>query len=240
LVTDADIQRFLRTTSFTGYQSVPLPLGHRVPGTDRGDSIDRVLREVAGRSVLDVGTYYGALLVEAARRGAKNVVGLEPDDERFSVARQIAELHGGRYEVRNIALSGLDSNEEYDVVVCLNVLHHLDDPIAGVRQLAASARERVVLEFCTVDDPRYLVRLRRPDGALRMIDRARAWLLSRGLRTLARRLPLMAVGNHHSHRCYFNPSAFSNLFVEHHGLFRRVEFEASPKSRHDVIAVCFR
>ena len=79
-----EVDRFLTTNTFSGYQSVPLPHGRRVPGKDRSKTADLVFREgVHDKRVLDVGAYYGAFTHEAVRRGAAHVVGLEPDQERY-------------------------------------------------------------------------------------------------------------------------------------------------------------
>src|SRR4051812_5301551 len=64
----------------SGYQRLVLPGGQVVPGVDRSDVADRVFpADLTGRSVLDVGCYYGYFLHEAARRGARRAVGVEPD-----------------------------------------------------------------------------------------------------------------------------------------------------------------
>ena len=42
LASPEEVEAFLRTTSFSGYQAVPLPHGLRVPGEDRMASVDAV------------------------------------------------------------------------------------------------------------------------------------------------------------------------------------------------------
>ena len=90
-----EVEEFLATTDFRGYQAMPLPYGLSVPGIDRRDRVDQVLQvDLAGKSVLDVGTNYGIVPCEATRRGAVRAVGLEPDPKLFPVAQRIAELNG--------------------------------------------------------------------------------------------------------------------------------------------------
>ncbi len=52
--------RFLKCTPFSGYQSVPLPFGLMIPGTDRQPTANQVFSGgIVGKTVLDVGTHYG-------------------------------------------------------------------------------------------------------------------------------------------------------------------------------------
>ncbi len=47
---------------------------------------------MTGKTVLDIGCRYGFFSFEAARRGAKSVVGLDFDTDALSKARKIAAL----------------------------------------------------------------------------------------------------------------------------------------------------
>jgi SAM-dependent methyltransferase len=236
-----EVEAFLRTTSFSGYQAVPLPHGHRVPGDERAASVELVYGEnIAGRTVLDVGTYYGRFLCEAKARGAARVVGIEADPERFSIADQISELHGRTYEVLEGRIEDVDLQERFDLVLVLNVLHHVADPVAVMRRAASLSRDLVVVEFPMADHHGYisdLLKRGRPTPRLR--DKAMARACSFGLRIAGRRLPLMAVGGDTYHRTfYFNPSAFQNLFMVHHPLFDEISFAASPDWPGRCLARC--
>jgi SAM-dependent methyltransferase len=236
----ADVEAFLRSTSFSGYQEVPLPHGLKVPGMDGRARIEQVFSfDLRGRSVLDVGTFYGVFAYEALQRGAVRAVGLEPDATRHAVAQRIAELHGNRWEVRPHPVESLAPDEKFDVVLFLNVLHHVSDPVGAMRRLAGACREIVVVEFCLPHDPAYLVRLidSAPTPARRAWWRARAQSLLLG--QITKRLPLMAIGNRAYDRTfYFSPKAFDNLFRLHLGLFDAIEFAPSVMSQHRVVAHC--
>jgi SAM-dependent methyltransferase len=235
-----EVEAFLTATRFSGYQGMPLPHGLRVPGKDRSADARVILQgRVSDKTVLDIGTNYGAFPAEAVRLGAAGAVGIEPDPERCAIARRIAELNGSRYEIRNGMLEDLDPGEQFDVVTVINVLHHVLDPIAAMRRLAEITRESMIVEFCLPDDPEYLSLLRHPERPATRLEQKRAQLRSRALRIVARGLPMMAVANLEYHRTfYFSPEAFANLFVVHHKLFREVTFDRSPESRRHVVAVC--
>ena len=238
--TREEVQEFLASTAFTGYQAVPLPHGLSLPGRDRRDRIEQALRvPLQGRSFLDVGTYYGIFPYEAIQRGAVRVVGLEPDPDRHAVASRIAELHGNAYEIRRGRVEDLPPGETFDVVTFTNVLHHVTDPVAAVRRLVEACNETLVIEFCLPDDPEYIVHLydRRP------VPKRWSWWIARArsltLRAVAGRLPLMAVGNYPHHRTfYFTPQAFENLFRVHLGFFESIDFEPSATGLRRVMAYC--
>lgn len=230
------VQRFLDTTTFSGYQSLPLPFGLRVPGRDLGKRADRILGDsVRGKSVLDIGTYYGYFPYEARRRGATRAAGIEMNRERYEIARQAAEFNGG-YE---ILLGDFMTQpcDTFDVVLLLNVLHHVTDPVQVMRRVTELCREQLIVEFCLPHDPIYIERHRKaspnmaPSGA-GTIGRRRARIRSALLKLASAGLPIMAIGDvPYSFTFYFTPEAFYNLFVVHHQLFARVEFERTVRSR---------
>lgn len=240
-VSHDEVDAFLDSTTFSGYQSVPLPGGRRVPGGDRTAIADVAFRDgVAGKSVLDVGTYYGFLPSEAMRRGATRAVGLEPDPERFQIARRIAELNGG-YEILNGRLEGVPDEERFDLVCLLNVLHHVTDPMAMLRAACSRCTGTLVAEFCLPHDPAYIeyVVAGADAAPVSLLQRAHARARSLALRVAGSGLPLMAVGNRAYHRvAYFSPHAFRNLMVVHLGLASDVEFARSPDHRHRMVAFC--
>jgi SAM-dependent methyltransferase len=238
IVSEADVDRFLAETRFSGYQTVPLPHGRRVPGQDRSRALDFFLSGIEGKTLLDIGTYYGMFPCEAIERGATRAVGIEPDSERYSIARRVAELNGSKYEIIQSGLEELPLEDRFDVVLFLNVLHHVDYPIQTVKRIADLSRDKVVVEFCLPWDPSYLEWLHRPVGN-RAIRRGMAIARAAVVALACKHLPMMAVGNREYHRTfYFSPAAFENLFVLQHRVFSSVVFFPSPNSRYRAVALC--
>jgi len=233
-----EVERFLASTEFSGYQAIPLPHGLKVPGRDRSRRAADLLGDrVRGKSMLDVGTYYGYFPYEAIERGATSAAGIEMDPERFAIARRIAELHGDRYRILQGRVEDQSFDQRFDVVLLLNVLHHVLDPVGILRQLAEICNETLVVEFCLADDPECLSRLgggERKPGA-RTLARLRSGLL----RLAAWKLPIMTVADIPYHRTfYFSREAFRNLFVVHHRLFDDVEFLPTKMKRRRTVALC--
>lgn len=235
-----EVEAFLAETKLSAYQGFPLPHGLQLPGVDRRERADQIFSQgVEGRSVLDVGTFYGIYAYEAMTRGAARAVGLEPDPQHHAIAKRISELHGNRWEIRQMPVEELDPVETFDVVLFLNVLHHVTDPVEVMRRLLAVCNETMVVEFCLPDDPEYLVRLIDPRDKPGRLSRWRAALWSRMLRPALRGIPAMAVGNWEYHRTfYFSPAAFDNLFRLHLGFFDEITFAPSVWGKRRVVAHC--
>jgi SAM-dependent methyltransferase len=235
-----EVDHFLTSTEFSGYQAVLLPHGRRVPGRDRMKTAEVVFRDgVVGKSVLDVGTYYGFFPLEAIRRGAASAVGIEMDRSRYEIARRIAELNGGRYEIVLARAEDYEPGRRFDVVLALNLLHHVLDPIGFVSRLADLCSGTLIVEFRLPVDPGYIEYVLSKGRHLRIWHRLLASVRSRLLQVAGVRLPLMAVGNRPYHRVfYLSPEAFRNLFVIHLKKFRHVEFARSPGRGRRVVAFC--
>ncbi|HEX6106962.1 MAG TPA: methyltransferase domain-containing protein [Gemmatimonadales bacterium] len=243
----AGVERLLRTGKFSGYQRITLPDGRVIPGADRLPAADLIYgADLAGKSVLDVGCYYGFFLHEAIRRGAARAVGIEADPERYRIASTLAPLWDGKVEIHEGLLEEVPLDEKFDVVLFLNVLHHVRDPLAVVRRLAALCRGTLVIEFRQPHDPQFVRECFHPHtsvGPRRSLP-ARLWygalaaVEARVAEWVAGRMPLVGVGAVEYHRTwFFSRAAFRNAFQVHNGLFERVEFRDSL-SRGQALAFC--
>lgn len=204
-----------------------------------------MLQGISGKSVLDVGTYYGYFPYEAMQRGAARAAGVEMDDTRFAIAHRVAELNGDRYQIHHGRAEDVGFSEPFDIVLFLNVIHHVTDPVLAVANLAKLTRGHMVIEFCTVAHPAYLSEVfspgrdDRPWTKRSVTTRAKARVASMTLSALSKRLPLMAVGGEAYHRTfYFSKDAFVNMFQLHNNIFSRIEFVGSSTANREV-AYCY-
>lgn len=104
---------------------------------------DALPRDLAGRSVLDIGCNAGFYAQEMKRRGAARVLGIDSDDGYLEQARFAAEINGldieyRRLDVYDVALL----RERFDLVVFMGVLYHLRHPLLALDLIA---------EHCTGD-----------------------------------------------------------------------------------------
>lgn len=233
-----NIDQFISETEFSGYQRIVLPDGKVIPGVDRTPSADIVFtKNPAGKSVLDVGCYYGFFLHEAIRRGALKATGLEPDAARFSIANRLAAEWSRKVEVFNSSLEAFESSERFDLVLLLNVMHHVSAPLKVMCKLASLCRGTLVVEFRKLNDPQYVYECLHEPGqvatkptklAARVWRRARFALETRLMERLTRNMPLVGVASvEYDRSFFFTPLGFRNMFVVHNHLFRDVRFMPS-------------
>jgi len=146
----ARIESLLAAESFD-YQSVPLPHGLKTDGHDRSRTAELILpHDLKGESVLDVGSSLGFFCQVAKRRGARRVTALDLEPENIRKSALLAEINGLEIEHIHGNIETGAITEAYDHVLCLNVIHHMSDPIAGIDRLTALARKRLVLELATI------------------------------------------------------------------------------------------
>jgi 2-polyprenyl-3-methyl-5-hydroxy-6-metoxy-1,4-benzoquinol methylase len=209
------------------YQKIELPHGLCTPGRHDRSATARAIfpDDLRGKSVLDVGCRLGFFCFEALKRGAQRVVGIDVEPESIRKARLLAECLGVevRFEARDVEREPL--RERFDYVLCLNVLHHLSNPIGALEQLASIADERLVLEV----------------AALRRRDRSKA-RVSRMLAPLLERLPIIVVSpsadtDPDAQKFFVTAAAIENLLRHpRHGFARVERMPSRHKGRFIAIA----
>jgi len=111
--------------------------------------LDRLWREILGKTVLDVGCAEGEISLECAKRGAKQVVGIEIRRDAVTaaqVARNAIDVPPDVTFMCGDAQVYVPFGE-WDIVLLLAVLHKLKDPSAACRRLVAAARDLVVIRL---------------------------------------------------------------------------------------------
>jgi SAM-dependent methyltransferase len=102
----------------------------------RYDLVDRLLDGLGPiSSILEIGCGQGAVGVRLAQRAP--YLGVEPDDESYAVAASRAGLLPGRARVLHGDSSLIDRDEQFDLVCAFEVLEHIEDDVAALKEWSA-------------------------------------------------------------------------------------------------------
>jgi SAM-dependent methyltransferase len=148
---DQEIAKLLQS-EHVKYQNIDLGGGQGTGGYQR-TSMDSLLfgSNLKGLTLLDIGSSLGHFCLEALKHGAAGATGLETSPERIRHAREIARLMDLPVEYIEADFeSWTPQPKSHDVVLCLNVLHHLYEPIGAIRKIMAMTRGRFYLEVAPV------------------------------------------------------------------------------------------
>jgi len=212
------------------YQRVELPYGLSSPGEDRSKTAAVIFSDgVEGKTVLDIGCSLGYFCHEAVRRNAARVVGVDTDENRLRQARLIADCLAMPIEFRLLDIEEQNPPGRFDVVLMLNVLHHLHDPVSVLDKVCAHTGERLVLEVAGTRSPQ-AAKLLKMFGA--------SWWLRRRIE----RLPLAVVGRDQTvtrkneQKFFFSPSAMKHLLIDQRGDFAKLDVRPSEfKNRYIAV-----
>lgn len=142
------------------YHSIELPGGLTTPGVVDSRRVApryRLPASLVGRTVLDIGAWDGFWSFEAARLGASDVLATDSfswngsnwgSKQPFLLARRALGLEGRvrDQDIDPTELSVEAIGGQFDVVLFLGVMYHLEDPIGVLRRVAACCRDLLVLE----------------------------------------------------------------------------------------------
>ena len=147
-----------RVAEIDWYHSIDLGHGVITPGADDTPARLKRLRlprDLAGKTVLDVGAWDGFYSFEAERRGASRVLAVDNVEwvgkgwpsgrQGFDLAREVL---GSAVEDRVIDVLELSPETvgTFDLVLFLGVLYHVRHPLLALERIASVTRERLILE----------------------------------------------------------------------------------------------
>jgi len=100
------------------------------------DVFDRLVGDVAGLRVLDVGSGTGRHALRLAAQGA-HVTAADPCPEMMAVAQQLAAERGLTVEWLPVGVEDLPEGKAFDLVICNLVLCHIRDLAGAIGAMAA-------------------------------------------------------------------------------------------------------
>ncbi len=130
---------------------VPNLIAHAFPAIEAasGGSIE-------GRRVLDVACNCGGFSVEAARRGADQVLGFDIVPHYIEQANLIkSALELANVDFRVMAIDDLDRavHGTFDIAFCFGILYHLENPVLAMKKIAALTTDVLVVDSNVIKTP---------------------------------------------------------------------------------------
>lgn len=125
------------------YGDIELPSGIKIRGyTQSYKSWDRLqhLIDFRDKDVLDLGCFHGYFCFKAEEAGSRSVVGVEADESTMEVAKQVAVLRKSRVLFCRGDLNDFETGCVYDIVMALNVLHHIKNIDHALKNIFRSSK----------------------------------------------------------------------------------------------------
>jgi len=242
--TKEQIEKIISEHKFE-YQKIELPFDLSTPGSERDTDLDTILGGVIeNKSVLDIGSAYGYFCFEAEKRGASYVCGTELKEHRFKGAELLKDIKNSSVDFLNFDILEKPINKKFDIVLLLNVIHHLEYPIYFLKLLSEICTEKLVIEFPTTNDEIYN---RKYDNSFkvkinRFLNRNFGFKWEFKNDNDISSLPLIGVSlmKEKGQTFVFNESALERILIQNSKLFKRVEFFESNFSKERKIGVFYK
>jgi len=106
-------------------------------------------KNLEGATVLEIGCGEGFFCIEAKRRNAGRVVGVDPDEERLAAAAKTAGAQNLDIEFLHGSIEDCGELGRFDYVLCRQVTQ--SDPIDAIHKLIDLTRHKLILELEDVD-----------------------------------------------------------------------------------------
>lgn len=120
------------------------------------DAVDAHFGDRLGEiECLDIGCHEGFYSLAMARRGVRNVVGVDARPENLKRARFVAQaagIHNVAYREGCVETLAADLGRTFELTLFLGLLYHVEDPMRCLRQVAAVTGELCMIETQVVDE----------------------------------------------------------------------------------------
>jgi len=224
--TKAQIEEILASRGLI-YQNVKLPFGLSTGGTDRADTARAFLpKDMKGKSIFDLGCMYGFFCFEAEEAGAERILGVDIEAVNVETCRILADIRGSKAEFRQMDIEIDPMPGQFDYVLCLNVLHHMRNPLGALEKLIAATRECLVLEVASLGR-----------GDRRKLSMP-VWSAA-----MLRNFPVIYVSNAAGKKkgsnelFYFTQAAIKNLLGQHRRIFSSIDILPSGHKNGRFIVI---
>jgi len=184
---DEEIKEKIKDIKFWNF---PFVLGNvKVEGHQPEEYLEWKLKclpkDLSGKSFLDIGANEGYFSFKAEERGAKKVLLVEEGGQQSPWAKKnfevVKEILDSKCEFLEMSLYDIDKLENFDVIFCMDVYYHLEDPIMALRKIFSKVNDYLIFggyiideRFFKVDDDNPVMYLFKP-GELNPVDDTNVW-----------------------------------------------------------------
>ena len=116
---------------------------------DRFNLTFQEIRELRGKSVLDVGCGSGRYVFEFARRGANKIIGIDYAQEMIELAKGYAENMKEKAKCRFVCghFKDHDFREQFDYTVAMGLFDYLKNPSVYLAKMKSLTRSKIIASF---------------------------------------------------------------------------------------------
>lgn len=177
-------------------------------------------------NALDIGSANGQFCFLLEKEGINNVIGLEPKAKRYNSANMLKAIcnHHSQFYPLDFHAWSQSTQENFDLILLLNVIHHMQNPISDLLAIANRSKKYLVMEYPTVSDPKLMKTL---------VDERMSQLSG---------LPIIAVSlkQEQDQTYLFTDNALKRILIDNEKIFTTVKFLKSPLHESRSIAIFYK
>lgn len=96
-----------------------------------------------GSSVLDIGCSQGFFSIHASLKGC-DVLGIDINQQNIDIAKKLSQLYGAKAQFQTGTIE--DVTKQFDIVLCLSMLHYIEDKEEFFREVYIRCKKYFILE----------------------------------------------------------------------------------------------
>lgn len=106
------------------------------------DTLLKFMGDIQGKKILDLGCGTGRFGIKLAAAGAESVIGLDLSEVAIEKANHLAkEMSVSNFQAIQRELNSNDFKNAFDIILCVNMLHHTDEQDLVLNNIYNSLKE---------------------------------------------------------------------------------------------------